>query len=142
MALPNKSGPNDTPTAADLTPFLKKEFGSFHCSAGGHYTINKADELPTCSIQNHRLPTGTDQQSDSGDHERLDEAIKKLSAAKSQDERFYALNAAAKESFNGGNVEDARKYAQELLTFLPKYQGAWNYGNAVQDANLTFPFGG
>src|SRR5207245_278418 len=50
---------------------------------------------------------------------------------------FYALNDAAKESFVLGKIEDAQKYAQELMTLLPKFQGNWNYGNAVQDANLV-----
>jgi hypothetical protein len=60
-----------------------------------------------------------------------------LAAAKTQEERFYALNDAAKESFVMGKTEDARKYAQELMALLPKFQGNWNYGNAVQDANLV-----
>jgi hypothetical protein len=64
-------------------------------------------------------------------------AIKKLSAAKTQEERFYALNDAAKESFVMGKTEDARKYAQELMAPLPNFKGNWNYGNAVQDANLV-----
>jgi hypothetical protein len=62
---------------------------------------------------------------------------KELAAAKTPEERFYALDDAAKESFNAGKVEDAKKYAQELMALLPKYRGNWNYGNAVQDANLV-----
>lgn len=69
--------------------------------------------------------------------QRLDRAITELSKANTQEERFYALNDAAKESFVGGKVEDARKYAQELLEMLPRFKGNWNYGNAVQDANLV-----
>lgn len=53
--LENKKGTNETPTAQDLAPFLSQTFSSLHCPAGGTYTINKASELPTCSIQNHRL---------------------------------------------------------------------------------------
>ena len=68
---------------------------------------------------------------------RLQRATSELSAAKTQEERFYVLNDAAKESFVAGNVEDAKKYAQELMTLLPKFQGNWNYGNAVQDADLV-----
>jgi hypothetical protein len=68
---------------------------------------------------------------------RLSRAAAELAAAKTPEERFYALNGAAKESFNVGRIEDARVYAQELLTLLPSYQGNWNYGNAVQDANLV-----
>ncbi len=67
----------------------------------------------------------------------LDRAAKELAAAKTPEERFYALNSAAKESFNAGKVEDARRYAQELMTLLPNFQGNWNYGNAVQDANVV-----
>jgi tetratricopeptide (TPR) repeat protein len=68
---------------------------------------------------------------------RLDNALKELDEAKTEEERFYALNDAAKESFEVGNIEDADKYARELLALLPKYQKNWNYGNAVQDANLV-----
>ena len=68
---------------------------------------------------------------------RLAEATNKLAKAKTPQERFYALNDAAKESFVVGNAEDAKKYAQELMTLLPKFPGDWNYGNAVQDANLV-----
>jgi tetratricopeptide (TPR) repeat protein len=69
--------------------------------------------------------------------QRLQRAIKELDAAKTSEERFYALNAAAKESFVVGKIEDARKYAQELITLLPQFQRNWNYGNAMQDANLV-----
>lgn len=68
---------------------------------------------------------------------RLAEATNKLANAKTAQDRFYALNQAAKESFVAGNAEDAKKYAQELMTLLPKFSGDWNYGNAVQDANLV-----
>ncbi len=67
----------------------------------------------------------------------LAEATNELAKAKTPHERFYALNDAAKESFVAGNLEDAKKYAQELMLLLPKYPGDWNYGNAVQDANLV-----
>jgi len=68
---------------------------------------------------------------------RLAEATNELAKAKTPHERFYALNDAAKESFVAGNLEDAKKYAQELMSLLPTYPGDWNYGNAVQDANLV-----
>jgi len=68
---------------------------------------------------------------------RLADATKKLAKAKTPQQRFYALNAAAKESFVAGNVEDAQKYAEELMTLLPNFPDDWNYGNAVQDANLV-----
>jgi hypothetical protein len=64
-------------------------------------------------------------------------AVDKLAKAKTPQERFYALNAAAKQSFAFGNVDDARKYALELMTLLPTFPKDWNYGNGVQDANLV-----
>jgi hypothetical protein len=68
---------------------------------------------------------------------RLDRATKTLSAPPSEEERFYALGDAAKESFEIGKVEDAGKYATELLALAPRYQGNWNYGNAIQNSNLV-----
>jgi hypothetical protein len=68
---------------------------------------------------------------------RLAHATNELAKAKTPQERFYALGAAAKESFVVGNVEDAKKYAHELMTLLPNFPSNWNYGNAVQDANLV-----
>lgn len=64
-------------------------------------------------------------------------AVQKLASTKTPEERFYALDAAAKESFVVGNVEEARKYANELLTAAAKFPGDWNYGNAIQDGNLV-----
>ena len=69
--------------------------------------------------------------------QRLDSATKKLTKAATERARFYALSDAAKQSLVLGKTEDARKYAQELLALLPKFQGDWNYGNAIQDANLV-----
>src|SRR5712664_2934969 len=69
--------------------------------------------------------------------QRLDSATSKLANAATEQDRFYALNDAAKQSFVVGKTEDARKYAFELLALLPKFQGDWNYGNAVQDGNLV-----
>lgn len=69
--------------------------------------------------------------------QRLQSAMKELDAAKTPENRFYALNDAAKESFDAGKTDDAQKYAQELMSLLPQFQGNWNYGNAVQDANLV-----
>ncbi len=63
--------------------------------------------------------------------------MKELDAAKTPEKRFYALSDAAKESFVVGKIEDAQKYASELMTLLPQFQGNWNYGNAVHDANLV-----
>jgi len=69
--------------------------------------------------------------------QRHQRALKKLDTTKTPEDRFYALSDAAKESFVVGRIEDAQKYAQELMTLLPQFQGNWNYGNAVQNANLV-----
>ena len=68
---------------------------------------------------------------------RLNAALEKLANAQIEEERFYALNDAAKESFVLEKTEDARTYANELLTLLPKFPNDWNYGNAVHDANMV-----
>ncbi len=68
---------------------------------------------------------------------RLDKATQKLASASTDEERFYSLDDAAKDSFNQGKIEDARKYATELLMLVPDFQDNWNYGNAVQDGNLV-----
>ena len=68
---------------------------------------------------------------------RLDKANKELAVASTDENRFYALDDAAKESFEVGKIEDARKYATELLALAQKFQGDWNYGNAIQDGNLV-----
>jgi RNA polymerase sigma factor (sigma-70 family) len=65
-------------------------------------------------------------------------AMNDLKMAKTEEKRFYALDEAAKESFVAGKIEEARNYAQELMALTPKYKGDWNYGNAIQDANLVF----
>jgi len=68
---------------------------------------------------------------------RLDRANNSLNTAHDEADKFYALDDAAKESFNSGKIEDARKYASELLALAPKYTSNWNYGNAIQDGNLV-----
>ncbi len=68
---------------------------------------------------------------------RLQPALNKLAAANTPEARFYALGEAAKQSFAAGKVEDARKYAQELMTLLPSFRQDREYGNAAHDAHLT-----
>jgi hypothetical protein len=68
--------------------------------------------------------------------QRLDAAVKMVTEAKTEEQKFHALDGAAKQSFVAGKVEDARKFAQELMALLPRFRGNWNYGNAVPDANL------
>ena len=58
-----------------------------------------------------------------------------LDAAKSEIERFYALNHAAKNALRKGETEKARVLASEPDRLIPNYRNDWNYGNAVQDAN-------
>ncbi len=68
---------------------------------------------------------------------RLKAATDKLAAASSPEARFYALGQAARQSLAAGKVEDARKYAQELMELLPSFRQDREYGNAAHDANLT-----
>jgi tetratricopeptide (TPR) repeat protein len=82
--------------------------------------------LAVCGCDNSVTPAG-----------RLKSATQKLAQAKTDEERFYALNDAAKESFVLGNTEAAGKYASNLLALLPQFPNDWNYGNAVQDGNLV-----
>lgn len=69
--------------------------------------------------------------------QQLARAANELANSSNPETRFYALGGSAKESFLAGKIDEARKYANELLTLLPKFQGNWNYGNAVQDANVV-----
>lgn len=68
---------------------------------------------------------------------RYADAIKELSQARTEKDRFYSLNYAEKEAFNMGLKEHARLFAQEHARLLPKYKGDWNYGNAFQDVNIV-----
>jgi len=68
---------------------------------------------------------------------RLDKATKELVEASTDGNKFYALDDAAKESFNMGKIQDAENYASELLKMAPDFQRNWNYGNAIQDGNLV-----
>jgi len=53
-ALENKKTGTDTPTRADLKPYLGK--GKFPvCPAGGTYTINPVNKSPECSHEGHSL---------------------------------------------------------------------------------------
>jgi hypothetical protein len=68
---------------------------------------------------------------------RLDKAKQALAAASSDEQKFYALNDAAKQSFEVGNLADARRYADELLQLAAKFSTNWNYGNAMHDGNMV-----
>ena len=60
-----------------------------------------------------------------------------LHRAKNDEQRFCTLGSAAKSSFALGKIEDARTFSEALMALLPAYTNHWNYGNAVQDANLV-----
>jgi len=60
-----------------------------------------------------------------------------LNNADSEIHRFYALNDAAKTSFNAKEYEKAERYAVELSMLAEKYPNDWNYGNAVYDAHIV-----
>jgi len=68
---------------------------------------------------------------------RLDRALAELARASDEQERFYALAGAAKESFEVGKAVDARVYAEELLALASRFPKDWNYGNAIHDGNLV-----
>jgi len=55
-ALENNKKESDTPTAKDLSPYIKGGFESLHCPADGTYTIGVMTNSPTCSISGHQLP--------------------------------------------------------------------------------------
>jgi len=73
-----------------------------------------------------------------GPQQRYAQAVRELSDPTTPEiKRFYALNGAAKEAFNLGMKEQARKYAEEQSRMLDQYKKDWNYGNAVQDINIV-----
>jgi hypothetical protein len=60
-----------------------------------------------------------------------------LENAKDERTRFYALNDAAKKSFEAKDYTKAEQYARELLNLSEKYPKDWNYGNAVYDSHMV-----
>ena len=58
-----------------------------------------------------------------------------LDAAKSPEERFYALNGAAKYAFIAGKAKAAQQHANELLQIVQTRPDNWNSPNAIHDAN-------
>jgi hypothetical protein len=72
----------------------------------------------------------------SGNRE-YDQAMDKLNRAETKQDRFYALGAAAKVSFNAGHAEQAKWLAEELQNMLSDFQTDWNYGNAIHDVNVV-----
>ena len=64
-------------------------------------------------------------------------AMERLAAAQTPEQKFFALGPAAKESFEAGKVEDAQKYAQDLMVLLPDFKDSTDYGGAMSDANIV-----
>ncbi len=60
-----------------------------------------------------------------------------LNNAKDERTRFYALNDAAKKSFEAKDYIKAEQYANELLKLANKYPKDWNYGNAIYDSHMV-----
>lgn len=61
----------------------------------------------------------------------------KLKAAASELDRFYALGDAALWSVDVGKLDDAERYANELLVLNTKTGRDWNIGNAIHKAHST-----
>jgi hypothetical protein len=57
-ALEFKKGPNDTPTADDLRPYLGRGVNGEMpvCPEGGSYEFRTVGEKPACSVHGHALP--------------------------------------------------------------------------------------
>jgi hypothetical protein len=68
---------------------------------------------------------------------RYSKATGELTAAKDALHRFYALPDAAKSGFELGKLDEAHRYAQELLELAPRFHGDWNYGNAIHDGHMV-----
>lgn len=54
-ALENNAAVDAVPTVKDLLPYFKGKVFPV-CPAGGTYSINSVEEIPTCSIEGHALP--------------------------------------------------------------------------------------
>lgn len=54
-ALEYKKTEQATPTAQDITPYLKDSLWPI-CPSGGKYTLGAVNVVPTCSIASHALP--------------------------------------------------------------------------------------
>jgi tetratricopeptide (TPR) repeat protein len=68
---------------------------------------------------------------------RYDKAIQAIQEAKSEDDRFYALDEAAKSAFEIGKTDEARQHAQAVLDLAKPRERDWNYGNAIHDGHMV-----
>jgi hypothetical protein len=63
--------------------------------------------------------------------DRASAALSELKAASSERDRFYELPRAAMAAYEFEQFELAAELADEALAAAPKFEGDWNYGNAV-----------
>ncbi|SRR6266540_3487526 len=50
---------------------------------------------------------------------------------------FYVLAVAAKAAFELGKIDEAGRYARDLLNAAPQFAHDWNYGNAIHDGHMV-----
>jgi hypothetical protein len=63
--------------------------------------------------------------------ERAPSALSELESASSDQDRFYALPAAAMAAYHLERFDLAAELANDALRVAPKYPDDWNYGNAL-----------
>ncbi|MGC4119844.1 MAG: hypothetical protein QM765_35765 [Myxococcales bacterium] len=74
--------------------------------------------------------------------ERLEGAAKRLAAMRSlsarldPSSRFYTLDRLCALTLEAGELDAAERCARDLLAEATKWQGDWNYGNALHRANI------
>ena len=68
---------------------------------------------------------------------RYKKALADLHAAPDDLHRFYALDDAAKASFEVGKTEEAQEYARQALDLASRFRDDWNYGNAIHDGHMV-----
>ena len=69
--------------------------------------------------------------------QQYERAILTLNRANTEQESFYALNDAAKKSYDYDKYDEAQNYAEELQSLSEKFLDDWNYGNAIQDFHIV-----
>ena len=67
---------------------------------------------------------------------RYQKAAQELRAAQ-DDRHLYALDEAAKASFELGKIEEAEGYARQALELAARFRDDWNYGNAIHDGHMV-----
>jgi len=69
---------------------------------------------------------------------RLAKADAELARAKTEYERWVALDSAALLNAEAGSAEKAKAYADESLALAPRYVRDWNYGNAIHKSHIAY----